>query len=170
MFSSEHNVQVHSDHEPEPLFRFRFDGLTEPNLEHRVRVQVWTLFGMFRTRLQPVYYAATGTTDEVVPPVHMSNTMSVPDAEARIMELRGVLEHRKDQPLTPYKVEAWESLLYHCDLLVKYPNLTLSLLWISSNVELCLFLPQTIFNFDSFCRWLIAQLLMSHYRTIYSND
>ena len=34
MFGSEHNVQVHSDHEPEPLFRFRFDGLTEPNLKH----------------------------------------------------------------------------------------------------------------------------------------
>ena len=34
MFGSEHNVRVHSDREPEPLFRFRFDGLTEPNLEH----------------------------------------------------------------------------------------------------------------------------------------
>jgi hypothetical protein len=37
MFGSEHNVRVHSDREPEPLFRFRFDGLTEPNLEHWVR-------------------------------------------------------------------------------------------------------------------------------------
>ena len=34
MFGSEHNVQVHSQSEPKHLFRFRFDGLTEPNLEH----------------------------------------------------------------------------------------------------------------------------------------
>ena len=34
MFGSEHNVQVHSDREPEPLFRFRFDSLTELNLKH----------------------------------------------------------------------------------------------------------------------------------------
>ena len=34
MFGSEHNVRVHSESEPEHLFRFRFDGLTEPNLEH----------------------------------------------------------------------------------------------------------------------------------------
>ena len=47
MFGSEHNVQVHSDCEPEPLFRFRFDSLTEPNLKHCVQVQVQTLFRMF---------------------------------------------------------------------------------------------------------------------------
>ena len=41
------------------------------------------------------------------------------------------------------------------------------LLWISSYIELCLFLLQTIFNFDSFRRQLIVQPLMSHYRTIY---
>ena len=46
---------------------------------------------------------------------------------ARIMELRGVLERRKSQALTPYKVEAWELLLRRCNLLVKYPNLTQSL-------------------------------------------
>jgi hypothetical protein len=34
MFGSEHNVRVHSESEPEHLIRFRFDGLTEPNLEH----------------------------------------------------------------------------------------------------------------------------------------
>jgi hypothetical protein len=54
MFGSEHNVRVHSDREPEPLFMFMFDGLTEPNLEHRVWVRVQTLFGMFRTGPRPV--------------------------------------------------------------------------------------------------------------------
>ena len=34
MFGSEHNVRVDSQSEPEHLFRFRFNGLTEPNLEH----------------------------------------------------------------------------------------------------------------------------------------
>jgi hypothetical protein len=37
MFGSEPNVQVHSDTKPEPLFRFGFDGLAEPNPEHNVR-------------------------------------------------------------------------------------------------------------------------------------
>ena len=37
MFGSEHNVRVHSESEAEHLFRFRFDGLTEPNLEHLFR-------------------------------------------------------------------------------------------------------------------------------------
>ena len=34
LFGSQPNVQVRSDTEPEPPFRFRFDDLTEPNLEH----------------------------------------------------------------------------------------------------------------------------------------
>ena len=34
MFGYEPNVRVRSDTEPEPPFRFRFDGLAEPNLEH----------------------------------------------------------------------------------------------------------------------------------------
>jgi hypothetical protein len=37
MFGSEPNVQVHSGPEPEPPFRFVFDGLVEPNPEHNVR-------------------------------------------------------------------------------------------------------------------------------------
>jgi hypothetical protein len=37
MFGSEPNVQVRSDPEPEPPFRFVFDGLVEPNPEHNVR-------------------------------------------------------------------------------------------------------------------------------------
>ena len=43
------------------------------------------------------------------------------------MELRGALELRKNQALTPYKVDAWEAFLLRCNLLVKYPNLTHSL-------------------------------------------
>ena len=54
MFGSEPNVRVHSDSEPEPLFRFRFDSLSEPNLEHCVRVRVRTLFQMFGTGPRPV--------------------------------------------------------------------------------------------------------------------
>jgi hypothetical protein len=43
------------------------------------------------------------------------------------MELKAALERRRSQALTPYKAEAWELLLRHCNLLVKYPNLTNSL-------------------------------------------
>ena len=44
------------------------------------------------------------------------------------MALKDALELRRRQPLTPYKVEAWNSLLLHCNLLVKYPTLVHSLL------------------------------------------
>ena len=60
MFGSEHNVRVQSDSEPEPLFRFGFNGLTEPNLEHCVRVRVRTLFRMFGTGPRPVYERVGG--------------------------------------------------------------------------------------------------------------
>ena len=43
------------------------------------------------------------------------------------MELRGALELRKSQALTPYRVEAWQSFLLNCNLLVKYPKLICSL-------------------------------------------
>ena len=43
------------------------------------------------------------------------------------MGLRGALELRENQALTPYKVNAWESLLLQCNLHVKYPKLIYSL-------------------------------------------
>ena len=43
------------------------------------------------------------------------------------MGLRGALELRENQALTPYKVDAWESLLLQCNLHVKYPKLIYSL-------------------------------------------
>src|SRR5277367_5320415 len=48
-------------------------------------------------------------------------------AGARIMALRGALELRKNQALTPYRVEAWQSMLLRCNLYVKYPTLVHSL-------------------------------------------
>ena len=43
------------------------------------------------------------------------------------MGLRSALEHRRGQALTPYRADAWEVLLYNCNLSVKYPNLVSSL-------------------------------------------
>ena len=72
-------------------------------------------------------FAATGTTAGAAPPAPMSSVMSALDAETRIMGLRGALERRRSRALTPYKVEAWESMLHHCNLLDKYPKLVSSL-------------------------------------------
>ena len=72
-------------------------------------------------------YAATGTTGEVAPPPCTSSTTNALDVGARTTGLRDALEHRKSQALTPYRVEAWESLLRRCNLHVKYPNLIHSL-------------------------------------------
>ena len=72
-------------------------------------------------------YAATGTTGGDALPALTSSDTSAPDAEARITELRGALELRKKQAITPYKAEAWETLLHSCNLHVKYPNLVSSL-------------------------------------------
>ena len=47
--------------------------------------------------------------------------------EARIIALKVALKHRRDRPLTPYKADAWESLLRQCKLLFKYPSLVHSL-------------------------------------------
>ena len=71
--------------------------------------------------------AATGTAAEVALPAPTSNVTSALGAETRITELRGVLELRRNQALTPYRVDAWESFLHHCNLLVKYPSLIHSL-------------------------------------------
>lgn len=71
--------------------------------------------------------AAIGTVVEVVPPPLTSNATNAQDAETRIMGLRGALERRKNQALTPYKVEAWSAMLHRCNLLVKYPRLIHSL-------------------------------------------
>ena len=71
--------------------------------------------------------AAIGTTAEVVLPACTSSGTNVLGAETKITELRNVLEHRKSQALTPYRVDAWEFFLHHCNLLVKYPNLISSL-------------------------------------------
>ena len=37
MFRLEPDVRVHSDPEPEPSFRFKFESLTEPNPKQNVR-------------------------------------------------------------------------------------------------------------------------------------
>ena len=60
-------------------------------------------------------------------PPPTSNVMSAQAAESRIMGLKGALERRRNNALTPYKVEAWESMLRHCNLSAKYPSLVHSL-------------------------------------------
>ena len=77
-------------------------------------------------QVEPLY-AATGTTGGDVHPPPTSNATNVPDAGARIMELKGALELRKNQAITPYKVDAWEFFLHQCNLYSKYPNLVSSL-------------------------------------------
>ena len=42
--------------------------------------------------------------------------------------LRNALELKKSKALTPYRVEAWKSMLIQCNLYVKYPRLVHSLL------------------------------------------
>jgi hypothetical protein len=71
--------------------------------------------------------AATGTVAGAALSALTSSVMSAPDAETRIMELRGVLELRRSQALTPYKVEAWEHFLHSYNLSVRYPKLLHSL-------------------------------------------
>jgi len=71
--------------------------------------------------------AAIGTVAGAVRPVRTSNATSALGVETKITELRGVLELRKSQALTPYRIEAWISFLHHCNLFVKYPNLVSSL-------------------------------------------
>src|SRR5271168_2999540 len=60
--------------------------------------------------------AAIGTVAGAVRPVCTSNATSALGVETKIMELRGVLELRKSQALTPYRIEAWISFLHHCKL------------------------------------------------------
>ena len=72
--------------------------------------------------------AAIGTTGGGAPPPPTSSVTSALGVETRIMGLRNALELRKKQALTPYKVEAWESLLRASNLLAKYPTLISSLL------------------------------------------
>ena len=79
------------------------------------------------SRLQATPCAATGTIAEAAPPVLTTCVTNVPVAEAKIMELRNVLELRTGQALTPYKIEAWKSMLSQCNLLTKYPKLIHSL-------------------------------------------
>ena len=79
------------------------------------------------TQLAPLS-AAIGTTGGDAPPPPMSSVTNALDAETRITGLRNALELRRKQALTPYRVEAWESLLRASDLLLKYPTLISSLL------------------------------------------
>ena len=72
-------------------------------------------------------YAAIGTTVKVAPPALMTCATNALAVETRVTALRSALELRKEQALTPYKVEAWESMLFHCNLYVKYPSLIHSL-------------------------------------------
>ena len=72
-------------------------------------------------------FAATGTTAGAAPSPHTNRDTNALDAATRITELRGALELRRNQALTPYRVDAWESFLLQCNLLVKYPNLISSL-------------------------------------------
>jgi hypothetical protein len=71
--------------------------------------------------------AATGTIAEAVHPVPTNSGTNVQGVETRITELRDVLELRRNQALTPYRVDAWEKFLHQCNLHVKYPNLVFSL-------------------------------------------
>ena len=61
------------------------------------------------------------------PPAPTSNATNVLDVETRITGLRSALELRRNRALTPYKVDAWQFFLQGSNLLVKYPNLILSL-------------------------------------------
>ena len=78
------------------------------------------------TQLAPPF-AAIGTVGGDAPPAPTSSVTSVLDAETRIMGLRNALELRRNQALTPYKVEAWEHFLLLSNLSVKYPTLVTSL-------------------------------------------
>ena len=71
--------------------------------------------------------AAIGTVAGAALPAHTSSVTSAPGVGTKITELRDVLELRKSQALTPYRVDAWESFLHRCNLFVKYPNLVSSL-------------------------------------------
>ena len=59
--------------------------------------------------------------DVITPPTIF--VTSAQDALPPLTELRSVLELRKSQALTPYKVLAWESLLIDSGLHVKYPSI-----------------------------------------------
>jgi hypothetical protein len=53
--------------------------------------------------LQAPLYAVIGTTTGAAQPALTSNDTSVPGVETRITELRGALELRRNQALTPYR-------------------------------------------------------------------
>jgi hypothetical protein len=64
-----------------------------------------------------------GTLVEVAPPPFTDNGTNSPDVEKGIMGHKIVLEHRRKNPLTPYKFRAWDRLLRQHNLLAKYPRL-----------------------------------------------
>ena len=68
-----------------------------------------------------------GTLVEVAPPLFMDNVTNAPVVERGITGLKIVLEHRRKNPLTPYKFKAWDRLLRQHNLLTKYPKLVASL-------------------------------------------
>ena len=76
---------------------------------------------------QATPFAVIGTAAGAALPAYTSNATSALGVATKITELRGVLELRRSQALTPYRVEAWQSFLHHCNLLVKYPDLVSSL-------------------------------------------
>ena len=71
--------------------------------------------------------AATGTIIKDAPLASTISIMNVLAAEAKSMVLKNALKLRRKQPLTPYKVKAWNSMLLHYNLLVKYPTVIHSL-------------------------------------------
>ena len=71
--------------------------------------------------------AATGTVMKDASLASTISIMNVLAAEAKSMVLKNALKLRRKQPLTPYKVKAWNSMLLHYNLLVKYPTVVHSL-------------------------------------------
>ena len=77
--------------------------------------------------LQDLSCVLTGIFDEDAQHKVTTIVMSVQAVETRTTVLRSVLKCRKNQALTPYNPSNWDQLLWECNLLEKYPNLSNSL-------------------------------------------
>lgn len=71
--------------------------------------------------------ALTGNVTLAAPAHDTTTDTSVQAAQPLPTELKTVLERRKLQALTPYKPQAWESLLFTTNLVNKYPSLSQNL-------------------------------------------
>ncbi|KAJ8509083.1 hypothetical protein ONZ45_g8695 [Pleurotus djamor] len=72
-------------------------------------------------------YVSTGNEWEVAPRLRIPTNTAARDASPRLTALRRVLEHRKNNALTPYHIGAWSSLLNQSRLITKYPHIPSSL-------------------------------------------